>query len=387
MSSISSDDDYDASARSSSDGNRPLPPLEVAVEPKDDGFVDNYFIDDDHEHSLSERIVHYVGGYVQPEHWLACKATLVFHAGAMTSKSVVTNKAAMEQYCLRTYIALVGSLDSNFFNDNARGFFLHSFKKKDQPMTAHALLRNYNDCRSKMRSVIIPLLPANYATMKSGKGFHETFNQVFVDAYRKELMRTKSVSVEEANQVLPPPFWEYKKLPWFLGLCVKIFRKDPQLAPDVKKVLSDKTNETVSRAKLIRARQYRSRANFSSSSSPPLSSSDEASNQCLSQKKKQKIKSEQVEHDMENRKRIAWARVSAAKALQVSSKVAFRLGRIEELTKTIELLDKMRSVIGESVYMTRVDAVLASIPDPTSYASEVVAGDPDDEEVQVLTEN
>jgi hypothetical protein len=134
MSSISSDDDYDASARSSSDGNRPLPPSEVAVEPKDDGFVDNYFIDDEHEHSLSEQIVHYVGGYVQPEHWLACKATLVFHAGAMTSKSVVTNKAAMEQYCLRTYIALVGSLDSNFFNDNARGFFLHSFKKKDQPI-------------------------------------------------------------------------------------------------------------------------------------------------------------------------------------------------------------------------------------------------------------
>jgi hypothetical protein len=96
-----------------------------------------------------------------------------------------------------------------------------------------------------------------------------------------------------------------------------------------------------------------------------LSSSDEASNQCLSQKKKkQKIKSEQLEHDMENRKRIAWARVSAAKVLQVtSSKVAFRLGWIEELTKTIELLDMMRLVIGESVYMTRVDAVLASIPD------------------------
>jgi hypothetical protein len=79
--------------------------------------------------------------------------------------------------------------------------------------------------------------------------------------------------------------------------------------------------------------------------------------------------------------------VSAAKALQVSSKVAFRLGGIEELTKSFELLDKMRSVIGESVYMTRVDAVLASIPDPTSYASEVVAGDPNDKEVQVLAEN
>jgi hypothetical protein len=102
--------------------------------------------------------------------------------------------------------------------------------------------------------------------MKSGKGFHETFNQVFVDAFRKELMRTKGISVKEANQVLPPPYWEYKKLPWFFGLCVKIFRKDPQLAPDVKEVLVDKSNETVSQAKLIRARQYRHHAtNFLSS--------------------------------------------------------------------------------------------------------------------------
>ena len=234
-----------------------------------------------------------------------------------------------------------------------------------------------------MRSVIIPLLPANYATMKSGKGFHETFNQVFVDAYQKELMQTKGVSIEEANQVLPPPFWEYKKLPWFLGLCVKIFRKDPQLAPDVTKVLSDKTNENVSRAKLIRTNQYRCRANFESSSSPPLSSSDEATTPSSSQRKKQKVKSEQVD-DAENRTKIAWARVNSAKALQVSSKVASRLGRIEELTKTLDLLDRMRKVIGESEYTTRIAAVLASLPDPTSYTSEVV-GDHDDDEVEVLS--
>ena len=179
-SSASSDDDDDASALSS-DGDAPL--LDVAAEPDDDRFVDNYAINDEYEHSLSERIVHYVGGYVQQAHWVACKATLaVFHAGgAMTSKSMVTNKAAaMENYCLRIYNSLVGSLDLEFFTDDARRFFLHSFKKKDQPMTAHALFRNYNDCRSKMRSVIIPLLPANYATMKSGDGFHETFTQILL---------------------------------------------------------------------------------------------------------------------------------------------------------------------------------------------------------------
>jgi hypothetical protein len=134
----------------------PSPPLEVAAEPEDDYYATN----DEHEHSLSERIVHYVGGYVQREHWVACKATLAFHAGAITSKSVVTNKASTEQYCLTTYNSLVGSLDSSFFTDDARAFFLHLFKRKDQPMTAHALYRYYNDSRSKMRSVIIPCLPA-----------------------------------------------------------------------------------------------------------------------------------------------------------------------------------------------------------------------------------
>ena len=113
MPSDNSDDDDDCFSAHSSDGN-----LEVAAEPEDDGFVDNYAINDEHEHSLSERIVHYVGGYVQQEHWVACKATLVFHAGAVTYKAMTTNKVAMETYCLRIYNSLVGSLDSEFFNDD-----------------------------------------------------------------------------------------------------------------------------------------------------------------------------------------------------------------------------------------------------------------------------
>ena len=68
MSSDTSDDgDDDASAHSND--NQPLvPPLEVAAEPEDDCFIDNYAINDEHDHSLSEQIVHYVGGYVQREH-------------------------------------------------------------------------------------------------------------------------------------------------------------------------------------------------------------------------------------------------------------------------------------------------------------------------------
>ena len=147
----------------------------------------------------------------------------------------------------------------------------------------------------------------------------------------------------------------------------------------MKSVLSDKTNKPVSRAKLIRSREYRCRANFSSPSLSPTSADAGIS------KKRQKVKSEQEENDNENRTRIAWARVKSAKALQVSSKVASRLGRIEELTKTLlDLLVRMRPANGEINYANRMDVLLASLPNPTSCTCEVL-GDPDDnKEVQVL---
>ena len=392
----SSSDDDDASTQHSIDNHAdscaPPPPLKVATEPPEgDDFVDNYTIEDEHN-SLSQQIVHYVGGYVQQEHWVACKATLVFHAGALTAKSVVTNKAAMEQYCLKTYQRLVASLDANFFSDNARNFFLHSFKKKDQPMTAHALFRNYNDSRCHMRSAIIPLLPRNFSSMPSGKGFHETFNNIFVNAFHNDLVQLKGVSMEEAMQSLPPPLWEYKKRPWYYGLCVKVFRKDPQLAPDVKEVLSDKTNKTVSRAKLKRNRQYRCNSHFSS---PSYSSSNQSSaGHTSGSNKKHKStlvnddddenRQQQEQEDKQIRTRLTWAKVHSAKALQVSSKVASRLGRIDELEKTLNLLDRMRKVIGEDSYKARVDTVLASLPDPSSYVNEVLAEDPEVEVIAVV---
>jgi hypothetical protein len=51
-------------------------------------------------------------------------------------------------------------------------------------------------------------------TMKSGRGFHESCNEVFVKAYREGLVKTKKYSKEEAaDQKVPPPFWEYTKAP------------------------------------------------------------------------------------------------------------------------------------------------------------------------------
>jgi hypothetical protein len=49
-----------------------------------------------------------------------------------------------------------------------------SFQNKDHPMTGDAIYRSFQESRKKMRMIIIPLLPATFTTMKSGKAFHET---------------------------------------------------------------------------------------------------------------------------------------------------------------------------------------------------------------------
>jgi hypothetical protein len=77
-------------------------------------FVDNYNMDcgssDDNDFTLSEKMVHYLGGHVIPEHWTACKATLVIFAGSRTSKLTVMTKVGKEAACLNTYLAAIGEL-------------------------------------------------------------------------------------------------------------------------------------------------------------------------------------------------------------------------------------------------------------------------------------
>ena len=55
--------------------------------------------------------------------------------------------------------------------------------------------------------------------------------------------------------MLPPPNWEYMKVPWYFGLVIKVFCRDPQLALDVADVMADGTNAPLSRAELKRQRQ------------------------------------------------------------------------------------------------------------------------------------
>ena len=338
-------------------------------------FVDNYHMDSsdvgsiEEEFTLSEKMVHYLGGRVVPEHWTACKATLVFFAGAHTSKLTVMNKVGKEVACLEAYKAAIGDLDSSHFCPEAIKFFSSSFKKKDEVMLAEPLYRYYLDSRNKMRSLIIPLFPATFASMKSGRGFHESCNDVFVKAYRRDLMRSKKVTTEEeAENELPPYLWEYKKNPWFLSLAVKIFRRDPQLAPDVSDVMLDKENVPVSRAALLRIKQEKAVAGV------VLGRRNRNGYWNGTASDRGEDFGNNIVNDVEtikNKRKATWAKVHTARAMAVQSNVAQRLGRISELEKAIDILDRMRTVIGEAQYKAKVANVAANFPDFATFNSDV----------------
>jgi hypothetical protein len=92
--------------------------------------VDNYDLDNSDDYTLSEKMVHYIGGHVTPDHWLACKACLVFMAGCMVCKLAPMSKAAMQNICLEGYRSLVSELDPTYFGDDARAFSLPHFARK-----------------------------------------------------------------------------------------------------------------------------------------------------------------------------------------------------------------------------------------------------------------
>ena len=196
--------------------------------------------------------------------------------------------------------------------------------------------------------------------MKSGRGFHESCNDVFVKAYRRDLMRSKKLMTEEeADGELPPYLWEYKKSPWFLALAVKIFRRDPQLAPDVSDVMLDKENIPVSRAALLRIKQEKAAAAV-------LVKGRRNRNGYQNGGSEAGADVGSVVHIAEaikNKRKAAWAKVQTARAMAMQSKISQRLGRFSELEKAMDLLDRMRTVIGEVQYRAKVATVAASFPE------------------------
>jgi hypothetical protein len=82
--------DRESSPHSTSSGDEA--PEEVIITPPPNPhsptFIDNFDMleDEDDKYSLSEKIVHFVGGRLLPEHFDATRAVLVFHAGATVGK-------------------------------------------------------------------------------------------------------------------------------------------------------------------------------------------------------------------------------------------------------------------------------------------------------------
>ena len=241
-------------------------------------LLDNYDLEeenlDDDQYTLLDKIVHYVGGQIFPVHWNAVKIVLVFKAGCEVAAMHTMTKACMQSHCLDKYVNLVSHLDPVYFSKASQAFFLSSMRSKDFPMTGDSILRNFGDYRKKMRSLIIPVVGSTFVTMKSGKGFHETCNDFIVTVYRRDISKgtaTKpGILWTEAEQMLPPANWEYKKVPWVCFLCVKIFRKHIQLVPDVAAVMNDITNKTESRETVKReTREAVSLEEYSTKKLPP----------------------------------------------------------------------------------------------------------------------
>ena len=318
-----------------------------------ENFVDNYSLDADDggEYTLCQKMVHYCGGHIAVEHLAACKAVLVFQAGCSISKLSSMTKVVKEAAMMELYNASIAALDEIHFGDSARLFFSRSFRKKDELLTAESLYRYYLDSRAKMRNQMLPLFPKDFVTMKSGRGFHESCNDVYVKAYRDEMMKVKRGTVPkytktEIENMLPPHLWEFSKSPWLFGLALKIFRRDPQLAPNVADVLSDIANLPVSRAELRRQKQRAfavGKDNRSSTFTTLASISSSIGGGCGAVLPPPATNP----NDATTTKKLLWAKVIASKAQGENTNIAKRMGKMEELEKGIALLDKIREVIGE----------------------------------------
>ena len=200
--------------------------------------------------------------------------------------------------------------------------------------------------------------------MKSGKGFHDTFNDLFVQQYRSEIMKVNKgcgtmMTQEEADQELPPQFWEYKKSPWWFGLAVKIFRRDPQLAPIVTDVMGDASNAPQSRAMVKRKKEAMTAVKIENHGIPMRF-------------RKQNNK------DVD--KKIVWAKVHTAKALEETANLGRRMGQLDELEKHFNLLDRMRGVIDEEQYLAGVRNIASALPNPNTFNEAVVVNLLDDED-------
>ena len=106
--------------------------LDVPVTADTENFIDNYDLDAEggDDYTLCQKMVHYCGGHIVPEHLPACKAVLVFNAGCAISKLSSMTKVVKEAAMLELYNASIAALDEIQFGDSARLFFPDRSERK-----------------------------------------------------------------------------------------------------------------------------------------------------------------------------------------------------------------------------------------------------------------
>jgi hypothetical protein len=73
----------------------------------------------------------------------------------------------------------------------------------------------------------------------------------------------------------------------------------------------------------------------------------------------------------ENKKRKR--KTSLFTAHVMTSNLTIRMGQMKELKVEFDFLDRMRVIIGEEEYATRAKKLLAYMPDPETYTTEVTS--------------
>ena len=66
-----------------------------------------------------------------------------------------------------------------------------------------------------------------------------------------------------------------------------------------------------------------------------------------------------------------WAKLHAAKALEETTNVLHRKGQLDDLEKTLNLLDKMKPTITDSEFISQLQAVLKAMPNSQTYKADV----------------
>jgi hypothetical protein len=218
--------------------------------------------------------------------------------------------------------------------------------------------------------------------MKSGRGFHESCNEVYVKAFCEEKSTAKlrngalKYTKEEIDDLFPPQHWEFTKPSWYYGLLVKIYRRDPQLALDVAAVMKDRTNVPVSRAVLRRNAQEKARRMNDATPSPAtdcsvLTSSDSSFVTPSSMNVRSSVAMHATTSGAQTDSRLTWAKVIVSKAHAETTNIAKRMGKMEELEKGMALLEKIRSVIGDNLYANQVRCLFAALPNIKAFDSAV----------------